>query len=125
MCPKFRFLIVILERAVRRLRARMAADENLKEWVQLKSCMNLGNSGSPLFERTAQKSQKSETTPKCSFDCTTEIELPGLDSPDDSKEIEDLDWKNPKNRAKFEKHRRLSDINAEVRKGLKKFFENF
>ena len=99
----------------------MAADENLKS-------MNLGNSGSPLFERTAQKSQSksenSDRTPKCSFDCTTEIELPGLDSPNESKEIEDLDWKNPKNRGKFEKHRRLSDINAEVRQGLK-IFQNF
>ena len=90
-----------LERRVRKLREKMAADKRL-------AGINLGNTGSPVFNR--------ETEPKNSeTDCMPEVELPGLGSGSENENDFDQfpDWKDPKNRAKIEK---IADQRKERRK---------
>ena len=76
----------------------MAADKRL-------ASMNLGNTGSPVFNRQPEKDET---------DCMPEVELPGLDSGSENEDFSEFpDWKDPKNRAKIEK---IADKRKERRK---------
>ena len=82
-------------RAVKNLHERMAADSRLSYRMK-----NSGNTGSPVLNN------EDEDEKVASIDCTPDVELPGLDTDeeDHQAEVEQLDWKNPKNKNKFEKH---------------------
>ena len=87
------------ERLVKKLHERMSADSRLSYRMT-----DSGNTGSPVLNK--EDEVKEEIKVESQFDCTPDVELPGLDTDDenDQAEVEQLDWKNPQNKAKFEKH---------------------
>lgn len=89
------------ERLVKKLHERMSADSRLSYRMA-----DSGNTGSPVLNKEDEPEKKEEIKVESQFDCTPDVELPGLDTDDenDRAEVEQLDWKNPQNKAKFEKH---------------------